>query len=285
MKFNKKMLFGVIALIIFSWGANMIYFMNTRIHAPLFCYTYGDNELALISYFTSGEEDKIERVVFPELGEEEFNIHNMDSYPGSSTSLFYNKLNQEIDDKYKVHYFYIPIWDFSDEYKKELFGGTKVTKLNYNTVKGKEGTIEFGEVKFKDKDLTSLDNNILSFSDSFYDSGYQHTTFILEDDNEITGTDNELFKLYLENGLIQINNKKIDSKSFPIKLKKGEILQVQVGLDNIFPPYYMINGSITFIAKNKEGKEEKINIDVMDSTNKEFTKKQVEDLKKLRGIK
>ena len=47
----------------------------------------------------------------------------------------------------------------------------------------------------------------------------------------------------------------------------------------------MINGSITFIAKNKEGKEEKINIDVMDSTNKEFTKKQVEDLKKLRGIK
>jgi len=85
--------------------------------------------------------------------------------------------------------------------------------------------------------------------------------------------------------LIQINNKKIDSKSFPIKLKKGEILQVQVGLDNIFPPYYMINGSITFIAKNKEGKEEKINIDVMDSINKEFTKKQVEDLKKLRGIK
>lgn len=85
--------------------------------------------------------------------------------------------------------------------------------------------------------------------------------------------------------MIQINNKKIDSKSFPIKLKKGEILQVQVGLDNIFPPYYMINGSITFIAKNKEGKEEKINIDVMDSTNKEFTKKQVEDLKKLRGIK
>ncbi|MBS7130146.1 hypothetical protein PMZ66_00640 [Clostridium paraputrificum] len=273
MKVNKKMLFGVIALIIFSWGANMIYFMNTRIHDPLFGYTYGDNELALISYFTSDEEDKIERVVFPELGEEEFNIHNMDSYPGSSTSLFYNKLNQEIDDKYKVHYFYIPIWDFSDEYKKELFGGTKVTKLNYNTVKGKEGTIEFGEVKFKDKDLTSLDNNILSFSDSFYDSGYQHTTFILEDDIEITGTDNELFKLYLENGLIQINNKKIDSKSFPIKLKKGEILQVQVGLDNIFPPYYMINGSITFIAKNKEGKEEKINIDVMDSINKEFTKK------------
>ena len=210
----------------------MIYFMNTRIHDPLFGYTYGDNELALISYFTSDEEDKIERVVFPELGEEEFNIHNMDSYPGSSTSLFYNKLNQEIDDKYKVHYF-----------------------------------------------------NILSFSDSFYDSGYQHTTFILEDDIEITGTDNELFKLYLENGLIQINNKKIDSKSFPIKLKKGEILQVQVGLDNIFPPYYMINGSITFIAKNKEGKEEKINIDVMDSINKEFTKKQVEDLKKLRGIK
>ena len=36
---------------------------------------------------------------------------------------------------------------------------------------------------------------------------------------------------------------------------------------------------------NEEGKEEKINIDVMDSTNKEFTKKQVEDLKKLRGIK
>jgi len=101
MKVNKKMLFGVIALIIFSWGANMIYFMNTRIHDPLFGYTYGDNELALISYFTSDEEDKIERVVFPELGEEEFNIHNMDSYPGSSTSLFYNKLNQEIDDKLK----------------------------------------------------------------------------------------------------------------------------------------------------------------------------------------
>ena len=35
MKVNKKMLFGVIALIIFSWGANMIYFMNTRIHDPL----------------------------------------------------------------------------------------------------------------------------------------------------------------------------------------------------------------------------------------------------------
>ena len=263
----------------------MIYFMNTRINDPLFCYTYGDNELALISYFTSDEEDKIERVVFPELGEEEFNIHNMDSYPGSSTSLFYNKLNQEIDDKYKVHYFYIPIWDFSDDYKKELFGGTEVTKLNYTTVKGKEGTIEFGEVKFKDKDLTPLDNNILSFSDSFYDSGYQHTTFILEDDIEITGTDNELFKLYLENGLIQINNKKIDSKSFPIKLKKGEMLQVQVGLDNDIPPYYMISGSITFIVKNGQGKEEKINIETTDTTGKEFTKKQVEDLKKLRGIK
>lgn len=91
--------------------------------------------------------------------------------------------------------------------------------------------------------------------------------------------------MYLENGLIQINNKKIDSKSFPIKLKKGEILQVQVDLDNNIPPYYMINGSITFIAKNKEGKEEKLNIAVMDATNKEFTKKQVGDLKKLRGIK
>lgn len=209
----------------------------------------------------------------------------MDSYPGSSTSLFYNKLNQGIDDKYKVNYFYIPIWDFSDDYKKELFGGTEVTKLNYTTVKGKEGTIEFGEVKFKDKDLTPLDNNILSFSGSFYDSGYQHTTFILEDDIEITGTDNELFKLYLENGLIQINNKKINSKSFPIKLKKGEILQVQVGLDNNIPPYYMISGSITFIVKNGQGKEEKINIETTDTTGKEFTKKQVEDLKKLRGIK
>ena len=47
----------------------------------------------------------------------------------------------------------------------------------------------------------------------------------------------------------------------------------------------MINGSITFIAKNKEGKEEKLNIAVMDVTSKEFTKKQVGDLKKLRGIK
>ena len=51
MKFNKKILFGVIALIIFAWGANMIYFMNTRINEPLFGYIYGDNELALISYF------------------------------------------------------------------------------------------------------------------------------------------------------------------------------------------------------------------------------------------
>ena len=117
-----------------------------------------------------------------------------------------------------MNYFYIPIREFSDEYTKKLFGGTKVTKLNYTTAKGKEGTIEFGEVKFKDKDLTPLDNNILSFSDSFYHSGYQNTTFILEDDIEITGIDEELFKLYLENGLIQINNEKIDSKSFPIKL-------------------------------------------------------------------
>lgn len=285
MKFNKKILFGVIALIIFAWGANMIYFMNTRIHEPLFGYTYGDNELALISYFTSDEEDKIERVVFPELGEEEFNIHNMDSYPDNSLNIFNNEVNKNIFEKYKVHYFYIPIWEFSDEYKKELFGGTKVTKLNYTTAKGKEGAIEFGEVKFKNKDLTSLDNNILSFSGSFYDGGYQHTTFILEDDIEITGTDNELFKLYLENGLIQINNKKINSKSFPIKLKKGEILQVQVGLDNNIPPYYMISGSITFIVKNGQGKEEKINIETTDTTGKEFTKKQVEDLKKLRGIK
>ncbi|MDU4938982.1 MAG: hypothetical protein E6X34_11060 [Clostridium sp.] len=285
MKFNKKILFGVIALIIFAWGANMIYFMNTRIHEPLFGYTYGDNELALISYFTSDEEDKIERVVFPELGEEEFNIHNMDSYPDNSLNIFNNEVNKNIFEKYKVHYFYIPIWEFSDDYKKELFGGTKVTKLNYTTAKGKEGAIEFGEVKFKNKDLTSLDNNILSFSGSFYDGGYQHTTFILEDDIEITGTDNELFKLYLENGLIQINNKKINSKSFPIKLKKGEILQVQVGLDNNIPPYYMISGSITFIVKNGQGKEEKINIETTDTTGKEFTKKQVEDLKKLRGIK
>ena len=169
--------------------------------------------------------------------------------------------------------------------KRNYFGGTKVTNLNYTTAKGKEGTIEFGEIKFKNKDLTLVDNNILSFSGSFYDSGYQHTDFIVEDDIEVTGTEDELFNLYLENGLIQINNKKIDSKSFPIKLKKGEILQVQVDLDNNIPPYYMINGSITFIAKNKEGKEEKLNIAVMDTTNKEFTKKQVEDLKKLRGIK
>lgn len=285
MKFNKKILFGVIALIIFAWGANMIYFMNTRINEPLFGYTYGDNELALISYFISDEEDNIERVVFPELGEEEFNILNMHSYPGSSTSLFYNELNHEIGEKYKVNYFYIPIREFSHEYKKKLFGGTKVTNLNYTTAKGKEGTIEFGEIKFKNKDLTLVDNNILSFSGSFYDSGYQHTDFIVEDDIEVTGTEDELFNLYLENGLIQINNKKIDSKSFPIKLKKGEILQVQVDLDNNIPPYYMINGSITFIAKNKEGKEEKLNIAVMDTTNKEFTKKQVGDLKKLRGIK
>ncbi|MEO2506843.1 hypothetical protein ABHA01_03525 [Clostridium paraputrificum] len=285
MKFNKKMLFGVIALIIFSWGANMIYFMNTRINEPLFCYTYGDNELALISYFTSDEEDKIERVVFPELGEEEFNILNMHSYPGNSLNLFYNEASQGISEKYKVNYFYIPIGEFSDDYEKKLFGGTKVTKLNYTTAKGKEGTIEFGEIKFKNKDLTLLDNNILSVSDSLYDGSYNYSDFIVEDDIEITAIEDELFKLYLENGLIQINNKKIDSKSFPIKLKKSEILQVQVGLDNIFPPYYMINGSITFIAKNKEGKEEKINIAVMDTTNKEFTKKQVEDLKKLRGIK
>lgn len=285
MKFNKKMLFGVIALIIFSWGANMIYFMNTRINEPLFCYTYGDNELALISYFTSDEEDKIERVVFPELGEEEFDILNMHSYPGSSTSLFYNKLNQEIDDKYKVNYFYIPIWEFSDEYTKKLFGGVKLTKLNYTTAKGKEGAIEFGEIKLKNKDLTLLDNNMISVSDSLYDGSYNYSSFIVEDDIEITCIDDELFKLYLENGFIQINNKKIDSKSFPIKLKKGEVFQIEVGLDNIFPPYYMISGSITFITKNKEGKEEKINIAVMDTTNKEFTKKQVEDLKKLRGIK
>ena len=268
MKFNKKMLFGVIALIIFSWGANMIYFMNTRINEPLFCYTYGDNELALISYFTSDEEDKIERVVFPELGEEEFDILNMHSYPGSSTSLFYNKLNQEIDDKYKVNYFYIPIWEFSDEYTKKLFGGVKLTKLNYTTAKGKEGAIEFGEIKLKNKDLTLLDNNMISVSDSLYDGSYNYSSFIVEDDIEITGIDDELFKLYLENGFIQINNKKIDSKSFPIKLKKGEVFQIEVGLDNIFPPYYMISGSITFITKNKEGKEEKINIAVMYTTNK-----------------
>ena len=263
----------------------MIYFMNTRINEPLFCYSYGDNELALISYFTSDEEDKIERVVFPELGEEEFDILNMYSYPGSSTGLFHNELNHEIGCKYKVNYFYISIREFSDEYTKKLFGGTKVTKLNYTTAKGKEGAIEFGEIKFKNKDLTLLDNNIISVSDSLYDSYYNYSSFIVEDDIEITGIDDELFKLYLENGLIQINNEKIDSKSFPIKLKKGEILQVQVEVDNIFPHYYMINGSVTFIAKNKEGKEEKINIAVMDTTNKEFTKKQVEDLKKLRGIK
>ena len=218
MKFNKKILFGVIALIIFAWGANMIYFMNTRIHKPLFGYTYGDNELALISYFTSDEEDKIERVVFPELGEEEFDILNMYSYPGSSTGLFHNELNHEIGCKYKVNYFYIPIREFSDEYTKKLFGGTKVTKLNYTTAKGKEGAIEFGEIKFKNKDLTLLDNNIISVSDSLYDSYYNYSSFIVEDDIEITGIDDELFKLYLENGLIEINNKKIDIKSFPIKL-------------------------------------------------------------------
>ena len=218
MKVNKKMLLGVIALIIFSWGVNMIYFMNTRINEALFCYSYGDNELALISYFTSDEEDKIERVVFPELGEEEFDILNMYSYPGSSTGLFHNELNHEIGCKYKVNYFYIPIREFSDEYTKKLFGGTKVTKLNYTTAKGKEGAIEFGEIKFKNKDLTLLDNNIISVSDSLYDSYYNYSSFIVEDDIEITGIDDELFKLYLENGLIEINNKKIDIKSFPIKL-------------------------------------------------------------------
>ena len=77
---------------------------------------------------------------------------------------------------------------------------------------------EFGEIKFKNKDLTLLDNNIISVSDSLYDSYYNYSSFIVEDDIEITGIDDELFKLYLENGLIEINNKKIDIKSFPIKL-------------------------------------------------------------------
>ena len=110
----------------------MIYFMNTRINEPLFCYTYGDNEFKSfsISYFTSDEEDKIERVVFPELGEEEFDILNIGQLSWKfENSLFYNKLNQEIDDKYKVNYFYIQIWEFSDEYTKKLFGGVKLTKF------------------------------------------------------------------------------------------------------------------------------------------------------------
>ena len=43
----------------------------------------------------------------------------------------------------------------------------------------------------------------------------------------------------------------------------------------------MISRSITFIVKNGQGKDEKINIETTDTTGKEFTKKQVEDLKKL----
>lgn len=263
---KKFVIIGITALIIL-WAGNIIYYNSQILPEPIFIKQYSDvsyynNTFLRFNYILNkGEDNKISTVKIPGI-EKNFYISDYD----------YNTFSN-----YKVKGFTIELQ--KEDIECIVKNGGVIDKLQVYFTDGTIKEIHIGRIK-----LYSLSNRLHilnNFSSGSGGRNVQFRFFKAYEDIEITGIDfselyslnknyiiyintsqEELKKYSSESPTIVTNNMKelfnmkgtkINSVTFPVKLKKGELMNVITTINNDASPiidFYDIRGIIKFKRDN-----------------------------------
>lgn len=242
---KRFVIIGITALIIL-WAGNIIYYYRQILPEPIFIKQYSDvsyynNTFLRFNYILNkGEDNKISTVKIPEI-EKNFYISDYD----------YNTFSN-----YKVKGFSIELQ--KEDIERIIKSGGVIDKLQVYFTNGTVKEINIGKIKlYSLPDKLHILNN---FSSGSGGRNVQFEFFKAYEDIEITGIDfselyslNKNYNIYIntnqdelkkyssESPTIVNNNRSnllnmkgtlINSVTFPLKLKKGELMNVITSFEN-----------------------------------------------------
>lgn len=229
MKLNKKLLAVGIALLILLWTGNIYYYEKRILKEPLFikCYYVLPNDTGIfnLSYIQNiNSQDKIASITFPKLGIQPLSFQEVDM---NSDNKYYMLKMVSID------LFNDFTNNLKDAYKNKL-----ITKANITFTSGKTMTVDLGKICFSGYEIQS--KNLIQDSISSSTDNIGGVTFRAQKDLTLLIIKNNSFEESKDLLKIRIDEKDLSDVTFPIELKKGQVLYMN----------YEINHSVTDIRKN-----------------------------------
>ncbi|MCB2298832.1 hypothetical protein [Clostridium tagluense] len=220
MNFNKKYIVVGMALLVVCWTLNIFYYQKHIIREPLFIKHYYDlpqgmNNFDLYYIQNLSSKSKITSVLFPEIGQEHINFTETD---GNSDNRYYMLKNITVNISNDNGA------DIPEEYKNKV-----ITKALIEFSDGKTMNVNLGKIYLFSDELDGKALKFYSVSSSNDNTG--SSNFTADKDLKITGIDSKFNKEVKDILQIKINNNLISDISFPLNLKKGEIIYINYGFN------------------------------------------------------
>lgn len=206
MKFNKKLIYSLLTLLLLCWIGNIIYYKNHIIDKPIFLkhyYSVKSNNFLLYYLNDINSQNRVTNLEFPELGTEsipfsEFDLNTDNRYYSlktlSVTPFYY--INDTVPNRYK---------------------NKVITKANITFSNGNTQTIKIGQIKLLDNNLNTSSLNQGGVSCSNDNSG--DFSFTTDKDIYITGIDTKSYDPVKDVIEISIDGKPLSKVKFPIMLR------------------------------------------------------------------
>lgn len=215
MNINKKFIVLGLVLLSLCWIGNAIYYNNKVLNAPLFIKHYYDvpvgmNEFRLYYIQNLYSQDKAVSVKFPEVGQDDIyvteNDYNSDKRYYTLKFITVNIYNGDTNN--------IP-----DKYKNKV-----ITKAQIKFSNGKTMNVNLGKIYLYSDEIENKNLNCQRQSSSSDNTG--DFFFTVNKDISLTGIDSKFSEAIKEIFQININGKLISDISFPIKLVKGDTIDI-----------------------------------------------------------
>ena len=220
MDFNRKhIIFGVVFLVL-CWIGNIVYYQNHIIKEPLFIKHYYDipqgmNDFQLYYIQNLSSHNKITSIIFPEIGPQHINFTETD---GNSDNRYYMLKNITVNIINNNEN------STPDEYKNKI-----ITKALIKFSDGKTQNVNLGKIYLYSDEMTDRPLKFYSASSSNNNTG--SSNFTVDKDIKVTGINDRLDEEVKNILQISINGKSLSNISFPIVLKKGDILYTNYGFN------------------------------------------------------
>lgn len=215
MNFNRKHIGFGLALLVLCWIGNIVYYQNHIIKEPLFIKHYYDvpqgmNNFQLYYIENLSSQNKITSIIFPEIGQQHINFTEANGNTDNRYYMLKNIMVSIINTNQNT----IP-----HEYKNKI-----ITKALIEFSDGKTLNVNLGKIYLYSDEMT--DRALESYSASSSNNNTGSSNFTANKDIKITGI-NSRFDGEIKNILqISINEESLSKVSFPIILKKGDMLSI-----------------------------------------------------------
>lgn len=210
---NKKFILYGLVLLSLCWIGNIIYYNNKVLRKPIFLkhyYAIPEEMCDFNLYYiqNSNSEDRVTRVVFPEIGQTPVFSEETDNND-------YNNMDKRY---YMLKIIKINIYSGMSNMPVEYINKT-ITKAQVKFSSGKTMNVNLGKISFNSDEVN--DSGLGEFSSSVSSDNTGNYSFMVKKDIMITGINSELYKNVKDMLQINVDGKFISNNRFPIKLKAG----------------------------------------------------------------